>query len=451
MRLKVTMLVILLMMAGCATTQERFTTNNHIAAEPAIYNQMILDNLVNITENPAELPYFATLDSGIPQVADGGSFGGFWSFMPQTLVKQLHNQHGGQVGPLTASRSVQVNWTLKPVNDDNRLKAMRCVYLWVLGLQQTDMTDCEKLLKKYFPLDSKTCTPKFDLSELHQCWLRKGPWHKRPSNAHYYIHRHLTAYWVDPAFEKDFAQVGLVMRRIALHAPRTTVTRLYDYSKDGFLARQRIITGGAEPDCDELTLKKLRAGLKVLVPAGKGATRDYAQLKRLGGKASPLDERQQDVLLNMPLTDIIEKEVNEQLLVPGKFKSIEELKKEIDRVTSQPHLKDIITRQYKPVEQNQPVDRQQDAQQRQDALKHDLMNVLFPPAPVSNIDALPSAAAQVNPWNAFDSLLNKYLNNAVDDAAQEVADQSTLPPDPELTIDTFSNPEISPGLITLPH
>ena len=137
-----------------------------MSSEPDIYNQQILDNLARISADPTALPYFNTLDSGVPQVVDKLTLGGFLMFPAQSLVKQLHNQRGGQLGPLTGERDVTVNWTMKPVSDEGRLRAMRCLYLWVLGeLNPDDAAKCRKRIGNFYPTfrTSRVHFPEFDL------------------------------------------------------------------------------------------------------------------------------------------------------------------------------------------------------------------------------------------------------------------------------------------------
>jgi hypothetical protein len=415
MRLKITMLVMLLMTAGCTTTQERFTALNQTAQEPQIYNQMVLENLANIMANPSAMPYFATLDSGIPQVADQGNFGGFWSFMPQTLVKQLHNQRGGQVGPLAGQRSIQSNWTLKPVNDDNRLMAMRCLYLWTLGHSEVHDEHCQKVLNKYYPPDEH-CLPTFTLDMISQGWLQSGPWHKKPKNACYYVHKHLTAYWVDPEHEEDFTRLVLIILKIALQAPRTMTVKTFTYYPNGKLEREETRTAGYKP----LPTKKPTP--EEVVPLAKEKVPEIAR--------QAMDIKMDEVISQLPgYNQLSQRDLAE--------------------------LRDIKNRVSLAVKEAVKTAVDQPGAALSLGSIESTLSAKFQAGITADISGFKTMGPKINPL-LLTSLLDarQIVANAAQVASQEIIDEYSVLnalPDPDLKIDTFSNPEISPGLITLPH
>ena len=202
-------------LTGCATTQLAFTTSRQIKTEPDIYNQEVLENLSRIATIPSSMAYFATLDSGVPTDTDIGSLGMFLNFPAQTVVKQLHRQRGGQLGPLNGERDVQATWNLKPVNDPDRLEAMRLLYLWALGQLGTEQANANiELMSKFF-------AKRFEWSDYDRGWFMTGCWHDVPRDARYVLHHHGTYCWVAPGMEAQVTKLSLAMLDIATVSPPT--------------------------------------------------------------------------------------------------------------------------------------------------------------------------------------------------------------------------------------
>jgi hypothetical protein len=211
-----------------------------MATAPEIYTQEILDNLIRAALDPTSLPYFNTLDSGVPQVTDKGTIGGFINYPAQSIVKQLHNQRGGQLGPLTGERDVTVNWTIKPVNDESRLRAMRCLYLWVLDKPLENIQLCDRTVGRFFT-DEKG-RQRLCLAAIPKGWFQWGRRHDIPKEARYVVDHHGTYGWVVPGREEELTRFSLTILRIATNAKRTkTVVRTY-YNDEGRIAQQETST-----------------------------------------------------------------------------------------------------------------------------------------------------------------------------------------------------------------
>jgi len=469
---------------GCASDQLHFASNRQMSSEPDIYNQQVLDNLARLAADPNTLPYFNTLDSGVPQVTDRLTFGGLLVFPAQTLVKQLHNQRGGQLGPLAGERDVNLNWVIKPVNDESRLRAMRCLYLWVLGrLQGCDLrlmssvkdvseiptegkhliivaavgpvlhfrvfdgdgrlvvdTDETRLtehtrhlellrmqLGGLWPPHELTGSEKgrvinavasivdqtrlqptevfecetmigrfyggedgkdnFNFGKVAQGWFQCGRWHDVPKDARYVIHHHGNCCWVVPGQEEALTDLSLRILRIALAAKRTKTVVRTYYNDEGRVAQQETST---------------EAGEKI-VPTGARVPRAELrqQLQEILSRKSVKDEivKMQNALNDHP-------ELLKQFYTPAEINILKP--------------NDVVNLQTAPA---------------QDLIISKLENPIF-------LDVLRDQLKSTHP---LAPLLLKLR-----DAAQDklVLDSSK---DPDLMIDTFSNPEISPGLITSPH
>jgi len=187
-----------------------------MGTEPDIYVDEVLENLARISNDPVAMPYFTLLNNGVPSVADKATLNfGFLTFPAQSVVKQLHRQRGGQIGPLGAERDVGGNWTLSPVNDPDRLTAMRYLYLWVLGRPLQNPIEAETLLKQYIGTD-------FQLANVPQSWFRYGRWHDVPKESCRSFHHHGTYYWIVPGMEEHLTKLTITMLDIATIAPKST-------------------------------------------------------------------------------------------------------------------------------------------------------------------------------------------------------------------------------------
>ena len=201
---------------GCAVTQVGFTTTRQMGSGPDIYTNQVLENLARAAVDQTALPYFALLQNGVPSTSDTGSLTiGPLSFPGQTAVNQLHNQRSGTLGPLGASRVVGANWTISPVNDPDRLTAMRHLYLWVLGRPPENLEKANALLQHYIGKD-------FSLTDVPQDWFRHGKRHDVPKEACRRFHHHGTSYWIVPGMEEQLTSLTIKMLDIATVTPTTS-------------------------------------------------------------------------------------------------------------------------------------------------------------------------------------------------------------------------------------
>ena len=108
------------------------------------------------------------------------------------------------------SRSVTGNWTLNPMSNPDRLRAMRAAYHIALGSEHIDPLDAKKLdgvLK-----DQKELV-------IPRGWICAGTRHQVPHGACIVAHCGKTYVWVLPGHSKDFADFSLLMLNIATWVP----------------------------------------------------------------------------------------------------------------------------------------------------------------------------------------------------------------------------------------
>ncbi len=215
MRGAILILAALLAASGCATTQVAFTATRQMGTQPDIYTDQTLENLARVADDATALPYFALLQNGVPTTNNTSTLTiGSMSFPTQTVVKQLHNQRSGTIGPIGGSWVVGANWTISPVNDPDRLTAMRYLYNWTLGRPPENLDKANMLLKQYLGKD-------FSLDTVHipQDWFQHGGWHDVPKAACRKFHHHGTYYWIVPGMVEQLTQLTIKMLDIATVVP----------------------------------------------------------------------------------------------------------------------------------------------------------------------------------------------------------------------------------------
>jgi hypothetical protein len=215
MRGTILIISVLLVAPGCATTQLAFTTSRQMGSEPDLYGDQVLENLGRLTNDPITLPYFALLNNGVPSISDMGSLTvGSLTWPAQGVVKALHNQRTGTIGPIGGSRTVGANWTISPINDPDRLTAMRILYRWVLGIPPESTADANTLLQQYIGKDFT-----LDATKVPPGWFQHGRRNDVPKEACRQFHHHGTYYWIVPGMEEQLAQLTLKMLDIATVIP----------------------------------------------------------------------------------------------------------------------------------------------------------------------------------------------------------------------------------------
>jgi hypothetical protein len=429
-------------LTGCASEQLRFTSTRQMSSEPDIYIQQVMDNLSRIATDPTVLPYFNTLDSGVPQVTDKLTIGGLLMYPAQSLVKQLHNQRGGQLGPLTGERDVNLNWTIKPVNDEGRLRAMQGLYLWVLGrLDPAELCDSEKKIGSYYTGTNGKAN--FSFRQVEQGWFQCGRWQDKPKDARYCVHHHGTYCWVVPGHEKSLTDLSLRMLRIALVVKRTkTVVRTY-YNVEGRVAQtessveavEKIVRAGTvvRPSANAEKEREYRRILTANVPTVLWIVQKYEKL--FHQLFSECDRQTFDTPGKTP-EDVLKRKMSDPVYLTLLL-SNDEIKNLIKTVRTAPSAAKVEEARKKLEQQRARV---RNAKPKLDAI------------------AVENDASVSNAMNEFSHAELEHSNAQAEVASQldkideDIATLLDSSPDPELNIDTFTNTEISPGLITgAPH
>jgi hypothetical protein len=195
-----------LALSGCNAHQLRFTTMRLSETVPDLQERQVIDNLARIAANPGAVPYYSVINGGTVNINDSASGG----------LLELNLQH--RVFPFAslfanATRSITGNWTLNPMTNPDRLRAMRAAYQIALGAEFIDPVDEKKL--DAIQKDQK------DLQIPYGC-VGVGTKHDVPRGACMVSHCGKTYVWVVPGRSKDFADFALFMLNIATWIPPVT-------------------------------------------------------------------------------------------------------------------------------------------------------------------------------------------------------------------------------------
>jgi len=203
---------------GCTHLQlERFTTKQ-IATQTDIYYTEILNNLAMVAKYPGSLPPFTLLGTGQIQITDSGSNTDLVN--PNSVMQGVVSTSYG----VTISRADQLNWTIWPISDPDRLALMRCVYQLALGLSPSDCDSCYEKLRKLLCPESagKTSGTPAHLSEdeclccaIPHGWMNVGCKRDVPHHACYVGHYRDTYVWVTPDGLEGLTRLTLTILNLA--------------------------------------------------------------------------------------------------------------------------------------------------------------------------------------------------------------------------------------------
>jgi hypothetical protein len=205
MRAATLIAVSLLGVTGCNSEQLRYTSLRLGQSIPAIQERQVIDNLARLAATPESLPYYTVISQGTANIQDMGAAGvAALTFQPRV----------GTVGSLNGSlsRVVTGNWSLNPMSNPDRLRAMRAAYLIALGAPSIDPLDTSRL--------NAVLSDQKDL-EAPAAWVHVGRKHDVPKQACRVSHCGKTYVWIMPEHAKEFGDLTLLVLNIATWVPAT--------------------------------------------------------------------------------------------------------------------------------------------------------------------------------------------------------------------------------------
>ena len=207
---------------GCTHRQLDRSTLRQAGTVTDIQYRQVLNNLAMVHANPDILPYFAVVGTGGTAVTDQASVNAELEWTGSALFRQMYVPG--------ASREVQEQWTLAPVVNPDKLRAIRCLFQLVVLGEATDR-ESHKLLKAF-------------LGESYMEWVRRG-WYgvggcrDVPRGACYVTHCGHTYVWVMPDGLEALTRLTIVVLDVATLEPTappeqpTKTVKRYTYNKEG--------------------------------------------------------------------------------------------------------------------------------------------------------------------------------------------------------------------------
>jgi hypothetical protein len=221
---------------GCTQHQLQHSTLHQARTVTDLQYDQVLTNLAATAASPDILPCFAVVGTGGAGVTDVGEASAELEWDPDALVRRM-------VG-LTASRQVEAQWTLAPVVNPDKLRALRAAYQIAVFGRATDQ-EAHQILTAY-------------LGEGYGEWVQTGWLHSGgkkdvPTDACYVGRCGHHCVWVAPDGLESLTRLTLATLNIATldpaappAAPTKTVQK-YTYNKDG---RVETIETFTRPDLD---------------------------------------------------------------------------------------------------------------------------------------------------------------------------------------------------------
>src|SRR4051794_37151983 len=216
---------------GCTHRQLNRSTVLQAGTITDLHYRPVLSNLAAHHCKPDLLPHFAVVGTGGTSVTDQGNATLELEWDPRTITREMLG--------LGASREIQEQWTMAPVVNPDKLRAIRCLFQLVAVGQATD-PEADKLLKAF-------------LGEGYLEWVQRG-WYgvggvrDVPKGACYVAHSGHTYVWVMPGGLEGLSRLTLVVLNVATLDPTappeqpTKTVKHYTYTKDGRVETEETFT-----------------------------------------------------------------------------------------------------------------------------------------------------------------------------------------------------------------
>jgi hypothetical protein len=238
-------LCLLVLGSGCTHVQLRRSTLDQASTITSLQYQQVLSNMAAFHCHPEVLPHLAVVGTGGALVSDEGATNVELEWDPSRLVKSLLGLEG--------RRKIQEQWTLAPVINPDKLRAIRCAYQLVVQGHATD-PECDKLLTAFLGAGYGEW--------LTQGWYCVGARKDVPSNAIYVAHSEDCYVWVMPEGIEGLSRLTLVMLNIATIDPNPapeepTKTVEQHFYSDGKLDRIETFTR-PDPEAPKASPRAIR-------------------------------------------------------------------------------------------------------------------------------------------------------------------------------------------------
>ncbi|SFH73353.1 hypothetical protein [Planctomicrobium piriforme] len=233
-------------LSGCTHLQlSRSAVKQSESVTDLIYQQ-ILDNLALFHCQPDALAHFAVVGTGGTAVNDHGEAGLELEWDPFSIVRE-------QLG-LSGFREIQEQWTLAPIVNPEKLRAIRCVFQIVANGVSTD-PEADTLLQSFLGDNYFEWLP--------QGWYGVGCRKDVPRDALYVGHYGHKFVWVKCGSLDALTRLTIVVLNIATLDPNpppaepTKTVYRYERDADGNVQTMEILTR-PDPDAPRVVPSQVR-------------------------------------------------------------------------------------------------------------------------------------------------------------------------------------------------
>jgi hypothetical protein len=224
---------------GCTHHQLAHSTLQQAGTITDLHYKQVLSNIASYHTNAEVLPHFAVVGTGGTSVSDQASANAELEWVTGNIFRQMYVPG--------ASRTVDEQWTMAPVVNPDKLRAMRCLFQLVVFGTTTDR-ESDQLLKSF-------------LGDNYMEWVQRG-WYgvgcakDVPKAASFVGHDGGKFVWVMPDGVGGLSRLTLVLLNVAALDPNPTdqptkTVEKYTY-KDGKLDTMERYTR-PDPDAPKQT------------------------------------------------------------------------------------------------------------------------------------------------------------------------------------------------------
>jgi hypothetical protein len=217
--------------SGCTHLQLSRSALRQASTITDLEYKQVMSNLASYHCNPDVLPHFAVVGTGGTSITDQGGVNIELEWDAAKLVRELLG--------LQATREVEEQWTLAPVVNPDKLRAIKSVFQLVAMGHATD-PEADELLKSFLGDDY--------MQWIEQGWYCVGGRGHVPDNACYVAQAGNRCVWVTRDGLEGLSRLTLVVLNIATLDPNpapeepTKTVEAYHYREDGKLDRIETLT-----------------------------------------------------------------------------------------------------------------------------------------------------------------------------------------------------------------
>jgi hypothetical protein len=203
MRAGILLPLVLLASCGCANQQLRYSTARQVSTHGDLQQDQVMENFARLAADRGAVPFYALANQATTTISDSAASSVKFFGIPRAYTS-------GTFGPYSASRSISVNWSLAPLNNPDRIQAMRAAYLTVLDPMAVNDAEYQKL---------QAIIGKDQSYVVETGWICTGRKREVPKHAAWVAHCGRVYVWLMPENTEQLGRFRLLLLNIATYSP----------------------------------------------------------------------------------------------------------------------------------------------------------------------------------------------------------------------------------------